>query len=128
MKNLTYLSHLMGQPAHPLSRQARTLRLLHTSIGIAELGCLGYVWFCALSRPGDRWLNLSAGVLAGEGVALLLAKGCPIYVFQRRGRGRRTDVRVVVRTPLGTVRHSLIHSDRTCGSAIGGYETPQGRV
>lgn len=74
----------MSQPAHPLSRQARTLRLVHTSIGIAELGCLGYVWFCALSRHRDRWLNLSVGVLAGEGVALLLAKGCPLGVFQRR--------------------------------------------
>ena len=84
MKNLTYLSQLMSQPAHPLSRQARTLRLLHTSVGITELGCLGYVWFCALSRRRDRWLELSAGVLAGEGVALLLAKGCPLGVFQRR--------------------------------------------
>ena len=82
--NLTYLSPPMSQPAHPLSRQARTLRLVHTSIGIAELGCLGYVWFCALSRHRDRWLNLSVGVLAGEGVALLLAKGCPLGVFQRR--------------------------------------------
>lgn len=84
MENLTYLSHLMSRPAHPLSRQAWTLRLLHTLIGIAELGCLGHVWFCALSRHRDRWLKLSAGVLAGEGVALLLAKGCPLGVFQRR--------------------------------------------
>jgi hypothetical protein len=74
----------VSQPARPLSRQARTLCRLHTSIGFAELGCLGYLWFCALSRRRDRWLNLSAGVLAGEGVALLLAKGCPLGVFQRR--------------------------------------------
>ena len=71
-------------PAGPLSRQARTLRLLHTSIGLGELCCLGYLWFCALSGRRDRWLKLSAGVLAGEGVALLMAKGCPLGVFQRR--------------------------------------------
>ena len=74
------VSHLAG----PLSRQARTLRLLHTSIGLGELCCLGYLWFCALSRRRNRWLNLSAGVLAGEGFALLMAKGCPLGVFQRR--------------------------------------------
>jgi hypothetical protein len=74
----------VSQPPRPLSRQAQILRLLHTSIGLAELGCLGYLWFCAISRRRDRWLNLSAGVLAGEGVALLIAKGCPLGVFQRR--------------------------------------------
>lgn len=83
-ERVIYIFHQMTQPAHPLSRQARTLRLLHTSIGIAELGCLGYVWFCALSRRHDRWLKLSAGALTGEGVALMVAKGCPLGVFQRR--------------------------------------------
>jgi len=79
-----YHSFLMSQDTHRLSREARTLRLLHTAIGLAELGCLGYLWFCALSRRRDRWLTLSVGVLAGEGVALLVAKGCPLGVFQRR--------------------------------------------
>jgi hypothetical protein len=74
----------VSQAARPLSRQARILRVLHTSIGVAELGCLGYLWFCAVSRRRDRWLKLATGVLVGEGVALLLAKGCPLGIFQRR--------------------------------------------
>lgn len=84
MSDLGSLAKDHPQPPHPLSRQARTLRLLHTSIGFGELGCLGYLWFCALSRRRDLWLKLSACVLAGEGVALLIAKGCPLGVFQRR--------------------------------------------
>jgi len=74
----------VSQRTRPLSHHARTLRLLHTSIGLGELGCLGYLWACALTRRRDRWLKVSAGVLAGEGVALLAAKGCPLGVFQRR--------------------------------------------
>jgi len=71
-----------GRPA--LSTQARMLRTIHTSIGIGELACLVYLWYCAITRRRDRWLRLSVSVLVGEGVALLGARGCPLGVFQRR--------------------------------------------
>ena len=67
-----------------LSCQARTLRVIHNAIGAGELVCLGYVWFCALARRRDVWLRASIAVLTGEGVALVVAKGCPFGVFQRR--------------------------------------------
>jgi hypothetical protein len=67
-----------------LSAGARRLRTIHSAIGFAELGCLGYVWCCAVTRRRDRWLALSVAVLAGEGAALALAGGCPIGVLQRR--------------------------------------------
>jgi hypothetical protein len=60
------------------------LRGLHNAIGVGELTCLGYIWVCALTRRRDRWLWLSVAVLLGEGVALVVAKGCPLGIFQRR--------------------------------------------
>lgn len=73
----------MGE-ADQLSDSARGLRLLHSAIGFGELACLGYLWFCALTRRYDRWLGVSIVVLAAEGVALVAAKGCPLGIFQRR--------------------------------------------
>lgn len=70
--------------SEPLSREAHTLRRLHSLIGVGELLCLGYLWFCALARRRDRWLRLSVVVLVGEGAALVAARGCPLGFFQRR--------------------------------------------
>ena len=67
-----------------LSRRARALRAAHNAIGLGELACLGYLWFCAVVRRRDPWLRLAVAVLLGEGVALLVAKGCPLGIFQRR--------------------------------------------
>jgi len=67
-----------------LSTKARGLRALHGAIGVGELGCLGYLWFCGITRRRDRWLALAIAVLAGEGVTLLVARECPLGVFQRR--------------------------------------------
>lgn len=67
-----------------LGRQARVLRVLHNAIAIGELACLGYLWYCAITRRRDGWLRVSTVVLVGEGVALLAAKGCPLGIFQRR--------------------------------------------
>ena len=69
---------------YPLSRRARRLRALHNTIGFGELVCLGYLWFCVVTRRRDPWLGLSVAVLAGEGGALVVAKGCPLGAFQRR--------------------------------------------
>ncbi len=60
------------------------LRTVHTSIGVFELGCLAYLWFCAITRRRDRWFTLAVRVLFGEGAALLLARECPLGLFQRR--------------------------------------------
>ncbi len=67
-----------------LSSRARALRKVHSSIGVFELGCLSYIWFCAITRRRDRGFALAVSVILGEGVALALAKGCPLGVFQRR--------------------------------------------
>jgi hypothetical protein len=67
-----------------LSRRARLLRRLHSSIGVFELACLGYLWVCAVTRRRDAPLKIALGVLAGEGTALLLARGCPLGAYQRR--------------------------------------------
>ncbi len=67
-----------------LSRQARLLRRLHTVVGLGEVVCLAYLWTCGLTRRRDRWLGVSIGVLTTEGVALLVARGCPLGIIQRR--------------------------------------------
>jgi hypothetical protein len=58
--------------------------VLHSSIGAAELGCLGYLWLCAITGRRDRWLRLSASILTAEGITLVAANGCPLGFFQRR--------------------------------------------
>jgi hypothetical protein len=79
-----FVEPIIGDDAGGLSCQARALRVIHNAIGAGELVCLGYVWFCALSRRRDVWLRASIAVLIGEGAALVVAKGCPLGVFQRR--------------------------------------------
>lgn len=67
-----------------LSDRAKALRVLHSCIGAAELGFLGYLWFCAVARRRGRLLNLSVAVLGLEGLALLAANECPLGPVQRR--------------------------------------------
>ena len=67
-----------------LTFAARVLRGVHNGIGAGELASLGYLWLCALTRRRDRWLRLSVSILLGEGVALVVAKGCPLGMFQRQ--------------------------------------------
>jgi hypothetical protein len=73
-----------GDANTELSANARILRTVHSSIGVFELGCLAYLWFCAITRRRDHWFTLAVGVLFGEGAVLLLARGCPMGFFQRR--------------------------------------------
>lgn len=65
-------------------RGVRTLRLVHSAIGLCEMGCLGYLWWCAFTRRRDQWLRVAKTVLIGEGIALVIAKGCPLGIVQRR--------------------------------------------
>jgi hypothetical protein len=67
-----------------LSAEAARLRQLHASIGIFELSCLAYLWFCVLTRRRERGLALAVAVLVGEGVVLRGAGECPLGPFQRR--------------------------------------------
>jgi hypothetical protein len=67
-----------------LSRQARVLRAVHNAVGVGELSCLGYLWVCVLTGRRDRWLWSSVAILLGEGAALMIHKGCPLGIFQRR--------------------------------------------
>lgn len=66
------------------SSRVRTLRMLHSAIGMCELGCLAHLWVCVLTRRRDRWLKVASSVLIGEGIALVVAKGCPLGIVQRR--------------------------------------------
>jgi hypothetical protein len=68
----------------PLGQPARILRIFHSSIGVFELACLAYLWFCAIVRRRGHLLTFAVSVLTVEGAALLLAKGCPMGVLQRR--------------------------------------------
>jgi hypothetical protein len=64
---------------------ARTFRLGHAAIAVIELGCLGYVWMCALTRRRDRMLTASLIVLSAQGAALVVGHGnCPLGPLQRR--------------------------------------------
>ncbi|WP_069112708.1 hypothetical protein [Jiangella alba] len=75
----------MTPPPAGLPRRATALRLAHTGIAAAELAALGHVWACALTGRRDRWLAVSAGALAAEGLALVVGRGsCPLGPLQRR--------------------------------------------
>ena len=67
-----------------LGRDAQLLRYLHSAIGIGELACLLYLWVCAITRRRDHPLQIAEGVLFSEGLALLVAKECPLGAVQRR--------------------------------------------
>lgn len=67
-----------------LGQAARALRTAHVAIAAVELSALGYIWFCALSGRRDRALATSIGILATEGVGLIIGKGnCPLGPLQR---------------------------------------------
>ena len=67
-----------------LGRSARALRRVHSAVGTGELCCLAYLWFCAATRRRDSRLRAAEAILAGEGIALLVAKQCPLGTLQHR--------------------------------------------
>lgn len=68
-----------------LNRSARALRIAHAGFSVVQLACLGYVWWCAMTRRRDRLLTLSAAALSAEGAALVLGRGdCPLGPYQAR--------------------------------------------
>lgn len=67
-----------------LGSAARALRAGHIGIAAFELSALGYIWFCVFSGRRDRALAVSIGILATEGVGLIVGKGnCPLGPLQR---------------------------------------------
>jgi hypothetical protein len=75
----------MIEQSHPLSGGARAFRAGHAAVAVVELGCLGYVWTCALTGRRDRLLTGAIGILAAEGVGLVIGRGnCPLGPLQRR--------------------------------------------
>lgn len=68
-----------------LSPAALAFRAFHTAIAIVEMACLGYVWFCAITRRRNRRLGIAIATLGVEGIGLLIGKGnCPLGPLQRR--------------------------------------------
>jgi hypothetical protein len=50
---------------------------------VAQLGCLGYIWACALTGRRSRRLWASAAFLIAEGAALIVGRGnCPVGPLQ----------------------------------------------
>lgn len=68
-----------------LDQRARAIRVGHGLIGVFELGCLSYLWACALTRRRDRLLGATLLVLSAQGVGLVIGRGnCPLGPLQRR--------------------------------------------
>jgi hypothetical protein len=66
-----------------LPRPARALRLAHGAIAVVELGALGYVWWCALTRRRTKLLALAVTAMAAEAGALVMGQGdCPLGPLQ----------------------------------------------
>lgn len=68
-----------------LPRRAAELRAVHALIAVVQLVSLGYVWGCVISGRRAPRLGLAAGLLAGEGAALVVGQGnCPLGPLQER--------------------------------------------
>jgi hypothetical protein len=68
-----------------LTGRAKALRVGHTVLALVELASLGYVWVCVATGRRDRRLGLAVGLLAAEGLALLVGRGdCPLGPLQER--------------------------------------------
>jgi hypothetical protein len=66
-----------------LGARARTWRLVHASWSVAQLGCLGYIWLCALTGRRSRRLWAGVAFLLAEGAALIVGRGdCPVGPLQ----------------------------------------------
>jgi hypothetical protein len=68
-----------------LGPAARGFRIAHAAFSVIQLSCLGYVWYCALTRRRDRLLTASVATLLFEAGALWVGRGdCPFGPLQSR--------------------------------------------
>lgn len=68
-----------------LTKAGRALRIAHIAIAVVETSCLGYVWVCALTGRRGKALWAAVGLLAVEGIALVIGRGnCPLGPLQER--------------------------------------------
>ena len=66
-----------------LGPRARAWRVVHATWSLAQLACLGYIWWCALSGRRSRRLWGSIAFLSVEGAALVVGGGnCPVGPLQ----------------------------------------------
>jgi hypothetical protein len=66
-----------------LSGRARMWRVFHASWSVAQLGCLAYIWSCAVTRRRNVPLWGGVALLLIEGGALVVGHGnCPMGPLQ----------------------------------------------
>ncbi len=64
---------------------AMALRTGHVAVAAIELAALGELWICALTNRRNTVLWAALGVLAVEGVGLVIGRGdCPLGPWQER--------------------------------------------
>jgi hypothetical protein len=80
-----FICHAAIDGAPGGNSRALALRAVHTLVAVVELGCLGYLWECAVTRRRDRRLRVAVAILAAEGVGLTAGRGdCPLTPLQQR--------------------------------------------
>ena len=66
-----------------LTPAAKAFRVIHTAIGAVDLGALGCIWACAISRRRGPLLTASVAALTVEAAALVAGRGsCPLGPLQ----------------------------------------------
>ena len=79
------IENLASSEEASLGRAARGSRVAHELIAVIDLGGLGSLWTCALTRRRDRLPHFSIKALLVEGVALVVGRGnCPLGPLQRK--------------------------------------------
>lgn len=64
---------------------AKAFRIGHFLVAAIELGSVGYLWTCAITRRRDKKLLVAMALLSAQGVGLVFGRGnCPLGPFQRR--------------------------------------------
>jgi hypothetical protein len=68
-----------------LGRRARAWRIVHASWSVAQVWCLGDLWFSVLARRRSPRLWAGVAFLSLEGAALIIGRGdCPVGPMQAK--------------------------------------------
>ncbi|MEW5993788.1 MAG: hypothetical protein AB1744_05255 [Candidatus Zixiibacteriota bacterium] len=61
------------------------VRVFHTIVGLFFIGCIIYVYYCALTGRATREAYIAIGVLVFEGLIVFLSgRRCPLAFLHRR--------------------------------------------